>query len=225
MEDLGTADRVVSNKDRTIIIGGKGKKEDIEARVDSARKEIEGLESKHDILKVEERIAKLSGGVAIIKVGAATETETKYLKLKVEDAVNAVKAALEEGIVSGGGSALICASKAVLGAKKGGNYTEDELTGFDILSSALESPLKCIAVNCGQGDGSIAVAKVKEMKEGGGFNALDNTYVEDMVATGIIDPVKVTRNAIENASSAAGILLTMDVAMAELPKVKPDIIQ
>ena len=222
VEHLGSADRVVSNKDRTIIVGGGGKKEDIENRIKAARKEADGLESKHDKLKVEERIAKLSGGVAIIKVGAATETETKYLKLKVEDAVNAVKAALEEGIVPGGGSALICASKAVLEAKTGGNYTVDELTGFDILADALEAPLRCIAVNCGQGDGSIAVAKVKELKEGGGFNALDNTYVKDMIASGIVDPIKVTRSAIENASSAAGILLTTEVGMAEIPKIKPD---
>lgn len=223
IDQLGTADRVVSIKDKTTIVGGKGTKEEVDLRIANARKEVETLESKHDKLKVEERIAKLAGGVAIIKVGAATETETRYLKLKVEDAVNAVKAALEEGIVSGGGSALIGASKAILEAKNTdfeNKYTADEVIGFDILSSALETPLQNIAVNCGFGDGSSVVAKVKEMKEGGGYDALKGIYVEDMIVAGIVDPVKVTRSAIQNASSAGGTLLTMECSMAEIKEEK-----
>ena len=220
IEDLGSADRVIATKDKTTIVGGKGDPKDIEARIKIAKEEVKKLESKHDKLKVEERIAKLSGGVAIIKVGAATETETKYLKLKVEDAVNAVKAALEEGIVSGGGSALISASKAVIEAKND-TYTADELIGFDILAKAMETPLKYIAINCGEGDGSAVIAKVKELEEGGGFDALHNVFVKDMIKEGIVDPVKVTRSAIENASSAGSTLLTMECAMAEIPKEKP----
>ena len=222
LENLGSADRVVATKDKTIIVGGKGAKEAIDARIEVARAELEKLESKHDQLKVEERIARLSGGVAIIKVGAATEQETKYLKLKTEDAVNSVKAALEEGIVAGGGSALILASKAVLEAKKTGNYTLDELLGFDILAKAMEKPLRSIATNCGFGDGSNVLEKVKNMPNGGGFNALKNEYVENMIEAGIIDPVKVERCAVENAASGGGMFLTTEVAMAEQPKMLPN---
>ena len=220
LEHLGSADRIVSTKDKTTIIGGHGSKEVIADRIALAKKEMETQESKHDKLKIEERIAKLSGGVAIIKVGAATETETTYLKLKVEDAVNAIKAALEEGIVSGGGSALISAAKAIQESKMNVTLTEDENIGFDILSKALEAPLKNIAINCGQGDGSMVVAKVKEMKLGGGYDALNNQYEDDMIKSGIIDPVKVTRSAIENSTSAGGTLLTMECAMAEIAKEK-----
>lgn len=220
LEHLGGADRVVSTKDKTTIIGGKGTKEAVAARVALARKEVENLESKHDKLKVEERIAKLTGGVAIIKVGAATETESEYLKLKVEDAVNAVKAALEEGIVPGGGVALIGAASAVLKGVDANKYTSDEVIGVYILAKALEAPLLNIAINCGLGDGSMVVSKVKDMKVGGGFDALNGTYVPDMIAAGIVDPLKVSRNAIENASSAGGILLTMGVAMAEIKEEK-----
>lgn len=221
IEDLGSADRVFSSKEKTTIVGGRGTKDAVAERILSAKNELEKLESKHDKLKVEERIARLSGGIAILKVGAATETETKYLKLKVEDAVNAVKAASEEGIVAGGGAALIGASKAVLEAKKG-EYTSDELMGFDILALALEAPLQNIAINCGLGDGSIAVAKVKDMPAGGGYDALNDEYIKDMVSSGIVDPMKVGRSAIENAVSAGGILLTMQVSMAEIPKLKQD---
>ena len=222
LENLGFADKVVSTKDKTTIVGGHGTKESVDNRIQVAKNELKTLESKHDQLKVEERIARLSGGVAIIKVGAATETETRYLKLKVEDAVNAVKSALEEGIVSGGGSALICASKAVEKAKLASpELTEDEKMGFDILTRALTAPLMNIAVNCGKGDGSMVVAKVMEMKDGGGYDALNDIYVEDLISVGIVDPVKVTRSAIENACSAGGTLLTLEVAMAEEPKVLP----
>lgn len=226
IEDLGSADRVVAEKEKTTIIGGKGEPAVIEARVDAARKELKNLESKHDKLKVEERIAKLTGGVAILKVGAATETETEYLKLKVEDAVNAVKAALEEGIVPGGGSTLIRASEVLLSKLEDRDkMTSDELIGFDILIQALEAPLRNIAINCGLGDGSMVVTRVKEMEQGGGYDALNDKYVEDMIEAGIADPVKVTRSAIQNAVSAASILLTVGCCMSEVPKEKVDNIQ
>lgn len=223
IDDLGSADRVISTKDKTTVTGGRGSKESIEQRINMAKAELEKLDSKHDKLKVEERIGKLSGGVAIIKVGAATEQDTKYQKLKIEDAVNSVKAAYEEGVVAGGGVALIGASKLLKEFIKHRtkDYTSDELIGFKILADALEAPLRCIAVNCGLGDGSDVVNKVKKMKNGGGFNALTNTYVLDMVGAGIMNPMKVERCAIENASSAGGILLTTEVAMAEEPKVLP----
>ena len=221
LEHLGSADRVVSTKDKTTIVGGRGTKEAVADRIALAKKEVENLESKHDKLKVEERIAKLSGGVAIVKVGAATETETQYLKLKVEDAVNAVKAALEEGIVAGGGSVLIGASKHVHFSRTD-VQSEEESIGYEILAQALEAPLTNIAINCGLGDGSMVVAKVKEMQDGGGYDALHGVYVENMIDAGIIDPVKVTRSAIENAVSAGSTLLTLGCAMAELPRTEPD---
>jgi len=221
--DLGTADRVVSKREKTTIVGGKGYPEEINTRIASAKKEVETQESKHDKLKIEERIARLSGGVAVIKVGAATETESRYLKLKIEDAVAAVKAAIEEGIVPGGGATLVRASKRVLEAlTANSNLTSDEKIGFEILALALESPLTNIAINCGLGDGSMVVSKVKEMKEGGGYDALKNVYVDDLINAGIIDPVKVTRSAVENAVSAGSILLTMQTAMADEPQVLPN---
>ena len=223
LQHLGSADRVVSTKDKTVIVGGRGDKALLAERIALAKKEVETLESKHDKLKVEERIAKLSGGVAIIKVGAATETETKYLKLKIEDAVNAVKAALEEGVVSGGGSSLIGASQAIVDAVHADKLTSDEATGFYILASALEAPLRNIAINCGRGDGSMILARVKEMKAGGGYDALNDIYVDDMIASGIVDPVKVARSGIENAASAGGTLLTLGCAMSEIPKKGSDI--
>jgi len=222
MEHLGTADRVVSKKDKTTIIGGKGDQTAIANRIEAAKREVEKTESKHDKLKIEERIAKLSGGVAVIRIGASTETETKYLKLKTEDAVNSVKAALEEGIVPGGGSALIRASKAILEAKGEGNYTSDELIGFDILSKALEAPLRNIAINCGYGSGEGVVTKVWGQADGGGFDALKGVYVDDMISSGIVDPLKVERCCIENASSGGAMLLTTECAMAEEPKMLPN---
>lgn len=217
LSDLGLASRVASTKDKTVIVGGKGDEKAIKARIAAAQLELADLTSQHDKTKVEERIAKLSGGVAVIKVGAATETATKYLKLKIEDAINAVKAALEEGVVAGGGSALIQATKGVLEASNG-NITADEKIGFEILIIAMEAPLKYIAINAGQGDGSMVVAKVKEMSGNAGYDALNNLYLDNMIASGIIDPVKVTRSAIENAVSTAGILITTECAMCEEPK-------
>lgn len=219
LSDLGSAEKVISTREKTTIVGGKGTKEAIDERIAVAKKEIEGSQSKHDILKVEERIARLSGGVAIIKVGGNTEIETKYLKLKVEDAVSSVKSALEEGVVPGGGSSLIGASKAVVEAKNG-DYTSDELIGFEILAIALTMPLKYIAENAGK-DGLNVIKKVSKMKEGGGFDALNNEYLIDMISNGIVDPAKVERCAIENSASAGGTLITLECAMSEEPKLLP----
>lgn len=217
LSDLGSAEKVISTRDKTTIVGGNGTKKAIDERIAVAKKETEGLQSKHDILKVEERIARLSGGVAIIKVGGNTEIETKYLKLKVEDAVSAVKSALEEGVVSGGGVALIGAAKAIRNASAD---SEDELIGYNILADALEAPLRNIVINCGLNSSEV-IKKVKKMKLGGGFNALTNTYVEDMIASGIVDPAKVERCAIENSTSAGGTLITLECSLAEEPKLLP----
>ncbi len=215
---LGRASKVVASKDNTIIVGGKGKKADIDARVASIRTQKDATDSKFDIEKLEERIAKLSGGVAVIKVGAATETEMKYLKLKIEDAVNATKAAIEEGIVAGGGSALIRAAKKIMEMGAEAEGAEAKI-GYEIILKALEAPLKQIAINAGKNDGSVIVNKVMESTEiGAGYNALTDTIEKNMLEKGIIDPVKVTRTALENASSAAAILLTTEVAIADEPK-------
>ncbi len=219
---LGRAGKVIATKDKTTIVDGKGKKSDIDARVSQIKKQRDNTDSKYDIEKLDERIAKLTGGVAVIKVGAATETEMKYLKLKIEDAVNATKAAIAEGIVAGGGVALIKAAEAVRAKAgkaeaKSGAMTEESL-GYNIVLKALEAPLKQIAMNTGKDDGSVIVEKVKNMKGNGGYDALADAMIDDMLKAGIIDPVKVTRTAIQNAASAAAILLTTEVAIAEEPK-------
>lgn len=213
---LGRASKVIATKDKTTIVGGKGKKADIEARAASLKKQATQTSSKFDLEKLEERIAKLTGGVAVIKVGAATESEMKYLKLKIEDAVNATKAAIEEGIVPGGGTALVRVAEKLAKGKKA-NGTEEE-AGYGIVLRALEAPLRQIAVNAGKGDGSIVVEKVKEMDGNGGYDALSGEFAKDMVAAGIIDPVKVTRSGVERAASAAAILLTTEVAITDEPK-------
>lgn len=216
---LGKANKVIATKDSTIIVGGKGKKADIDARVAQLKKQKEMLDSKYEIEKFEKRIAKISGGVAIIKVGAATETEMKYLKLKIEDAVNATKAAIEEGIVAGGGSALVKVLKKLSGRKVSAEESREDSLGFEIVSKALLVPLKQIAVNAGKDDGSVIVDRVMNSeKENAGYDALLDRVVDDMLKAGIIDPVKVTRTAIENASSAAAILLTTEVAITDEPK-------
>ncbi|OHA33794.1 MAG: chaperonin GroL [Candidatus Taylorbacteria bacterium RIFCSPLOWO2_01_FULL_45_15b] len=222
---LGKANRVIAKKDSTVIVGGKGKKSEIEARLTSLRKQKETIDSKYDVEKLEERIAKLAGGVAVIRVGAATETEMKYLKLKIEDAVNATKAAIEEGIVPGGGTALVKAankvgekfmsSEAYKQAEKGVN--SEFAIGYNVLINALYSPLKQIAMNSGKDDGSVIVEKVKNAKGNQGYDAKNGLFV-DMLEAGIVDPVKVTRSAVQNAASAAAILLTTEVAVAEEPK-------
>lgn len=218
---LGKASRVVAGKDTTVFVGGKGKKADISARVTQLQALMEQTTSKFDQEKLQERIAKLSGGVAVIRVGAATETEMKYLKDKIDDAVKATKAAMEEGIVAGGGSALAkIAKKLQAGSAK---LTGDEKTGYDIVVRALEQPLRQIALNGGKDDAAMIVARVQEGKIHAGYDAVADVIVEDIITEGIIDPVKVTRGAVENAVSAAAILLTTEAAVAEIPEPKtPD---
>ena len=216
---LGKANKVISTKDNTIIVGGKGKKTEIDARVAQLKKQKEMTESKFDVEKLEERIAKLSGGVAVIRVGAATETEMKYLKLKIEDAVNATKAAIAEGVVSGGGSALVKVAKKIRNLKSTTSGSREFEIGYQIVVKALEAPLRQIVINTGKNDGSVIVDRVMNSdKENFGYNALEDVDVEDMIKAGIIDPVKVTRTALQNAASAAAILLTTEAAIADEPK-------
>jgi len=218
LSSLGRANRIVSKKESTVIIGGKGKKSEIEARVKELKKQKESTKAKYDVEKIEERIAKLSGGVAVIRVGAATETEMKYLKLKIEDAVNATKAAIDEGIVLGGGVALVKASEKVRASFNKKESNDEFKVGYEIVLNACEVPLKQIAVNSGKGDGSIVVEHVKKSKGNSGYDALKDEYVSDMFASGIIDPVKVTRTGLQNASSASALLLTTEIAIADEPK-------
>ncbi|MEA2715010.1 MAG: chaperonin GroEL [Candidatus Parcubacteria bacterium] len=220
LTSLGKARRVISTKDNTIIVGGKGKKSDIEERIAQIKKQREQTDSKYDKEKLDERIAKLSGGVAVIRVGAATETEMKYLKLKIEDAVNATKAAIEEGIVAGGGVALIRAAEAakLMAAKK--VMTKEEQLGYEIVLKALEAPLRQIAINAGKDDGSVIVDRIKTGKGAVGYDALKDEIVPDMIMAGIVDPVKVARLGVENACSAAAILLTTEAAVADEPEEK-----
>ena len=221
LEALGKARKVVASKDNTIIVGGKGKKTAIEARIGQIKAQRDSTDSKYDKEKLDERIAKLSGGVAVIRVGAATETEMKYLKLKIEDAVNATKAAIEEGIVAGGGVALVRAAAEVsrkMATRK--LLTKEHELGYDIVLKALEAPLKQIAVNAGKDDGFVIVDKVKNGKGNVGYDALKDEIVPDMIAVGIVDPVKVTRLGVENACSAAAILLTTEAAIADEPEEK-----
>ena len=180
IEHLGSADRIISNKEKTTIVGGKGNKEAVIQRVESIKKEIEKTESRHDVLKLEERIAKLQGTVAVIKIGGSTEVETKYLKLKLEDAVSAVKAALSEGIVPGGGIALIKSRQSII---KPEDMTFDEELGFNIVCKAVEVPLQQIAINSGGGDGSGVVDRVISMKNtpNGGYDALKGVYSDDLI--------------------------------------------
>ncbi len=219
---LGRAQRVVATKDSTTIVGGKGKKADIEARVASLKAQVEQTDSKFDREKLEERIAKLSGGVAVIRVGAATETEMKYLKDKIEDAVNATKAAIAEGIVPGGGAALAKVGEKLV--KKLDPRAHDEYTiGYRILLSALSAPLIQIAENAGREDAAVILQEV--VKRGGayGFNAAaesDDEAMVDMYEAGVIDPVKVTRSGVEHAASAAAVLLTTEAAIADIPEEK-----
>ena len=212
--DLGKARRVVSTKETTTIVEGAGEKEKIDARVSSIRKEIELSTSDFDKEKLQERLAKLSGGVGVIKVGAATETEAKEKKDRVKDAVEATKAAIEEGIVPGGGVALIRVLKVLDSITDG---TKDVLTGVNILRYALEAPLKQIAKNAGQ-NGEVVVDKVKANSSiNFGYNAGADNY-EDLVLAGIIDPTKVTRTALQNAASIAAMILTTEVAVTDIPK-------
>ena len=226
LEVLGKAGKVISDKDNTTIVGSKGKRADIESRLAQIKKQRENTDSKYDKEKYDERIAKLTGGVAVIRVGAATETEMKYLKLKIEDAVNATKAAIEEGVVAGGGVALIKAGEKVRSWLMGGKEKTSEFggkefeVGFNIVLRAIEAPLRQIAVNAGKDDGLVIVDKVKNGKGNSGYDALKDLIVPDMILAGIIDPVKVERCGIENAASAAAMILTTEAAIADEPEEK-----
>ncbi|WP_241472261.1 chaperonin GroEL [Mycolicibacterium neoaurum] len=211
LDVLGSARRVVVTKDSTVIVDGAGTQDAIEGRKAQLRSEIEATDSDWDREKLEERLAKLSGGVAVIKVGAATETDLKKRKEAVEDAVSAAKAAVEEGIVTGGGSALVQARKALDSLR--GSLTGDELLGLEVFSSALSAPLFWIATNAGL-DGSVVVNKVSELPVGQGFNAATLTY-GDLLAEGIVDPAKVTRSAVLNAASVGRMVLTTETAVVE----------
>lgn len=218
---LGRAARVVATKDNTLIVGGKGKKAEIDERVKQLKKQKEQTDSKYDKEKIDERIAKLSGGVAVIRVGAATETEMKYLKLKIEDAVAATKAAIAEGIVAGGGSAMIRVIRKLRSLKLPATASAETALGYEIVMNALEAPLRQIVLNTGKADGSVAVEKIMNSdKENAGYDALKETFSDDLIKDGIIDPVKVTRAALRNAASAAAILLTTEVAIADEPEQK-----
>ncbi|MCI5108280.1 MAG: chaperonin GroEL, partial [Candidatus Pacebacteria bacterium] len=214
LDVLGKATRVVSTKDVTTIVGGKGKKGDIESRIEQLKTQLSKTDSGFDKDKLKERIAKLSGGVAVLRVGAPTETEMKYLKLKIEDAINATKAAIAEGVVAGGGSSLAHTASKISGKKLEG----EEQIGYDIVVRALTAPLKYIAINAGKDDGSVIVDRVANGGELSGYDALSDKIVSDMFKAGIIDPVKVERAAVENAASAASILLTTEVAVSQEPK-------
>ena len=213
LEVLGSARRVVVTKDSTVIVDGGGTHEAVADRVKQLRGEIEGTESDWDREKLEERLAKLSGGVAVIKVGAATETALKERKHRVEDAVAAAKAAVEEGIVTGGGSALVQARAALQDLRD--SVSGDEALGVEVFSASLSAPLYWIATNAGM-DGAVVVNKVSEMPAGHGFNAATLTY-GDLIAEGVIDPVKVTRSAVLNAASVARMILTTETAIVERP--------
>lgn len=217
MQQLGRAKSVKVQKENTIIVDGEGDKAEISARVAQIRNQIEETTSDFDREKLQERLAKLAGGVAVIRVGAATETEMKEAKLRMEDALNATRAAVEEGIIAGGGSAYIHASKRV--AKMAAALEGDEKTGAQIILKALESPLYHIAANAGL-EGSVIINKVKESEVGVGFDAYKEEYV-DMVAEGILDPAKVTRSALQNATSVASTLLTTESVVATIKKDEP----
>ena len=216
LNDLGRAKRVVIDKDNTTIVDGKGKEGDISGRINEIKAAIDKSTSDYDREKLQERLAKLSGGVAVINVGAATETEMKEKKARVEDALHATRAAVEEGIVPGGGVALLRAQSA-LDKIRG---TEDEKIGVEIVRRSLEEPIRMIAQNAGA-EGSIVVAKVRESKEKNfGYNAATDKY-EDLVKSGVIDPTKVTRTALQNAASIAGLLLTTECVVVEKKEEKP----
>jgi chaperonin GroEL len=216
LEDLGKAKKVTIDKDNTTIVEGSGTSGSIEGRVKQIRAQIEDTTSDYDREKLQERLAKLVGGVAVIKVGAATETEMKEKKARVEDAMHATKAAVEEGIVPGGGVALIRSGKALDSLKLDG----DQHVGAEIIRKAITEPLRWIATNAGQ-EGSIVVQKVKDGKGDDGYNAASDKY-ENLVASGVIDPVKVVRTALQNAASIASLLLTTEALVSEIPEEKKE---
>ena len=211
--DLGRAKKVIVDKDNTTIIEGAGKSSDIKARIDQIRREIENATSDYDREKLEERLAKLSGGVAKVNVGAATESEMKEKKARVEDALHATRAAVEEGILPGGGVAMLRAASNVSPCDE---LSDDEKVGYNIVVRACRAPLTMIASNAGQ-DGGIVCERVVESKGNKGYNALTDTY-EDLIKAGVIDPAKVTKTALANSASVATLLLTSDALVAEMPK-------
>ena len=217
MEELGRAKSVKVQKENTIIVDGLGDKEEIANRIGQIKGQIEETKSDFDREKLQERLAKLSGGVAVIRVGAATETEMKEAKLRMEDALAATKAAVEEGIIAGGGSAYVHAAEKVSAVVSG--LEGDEKTGGNIILKALEAPLYHIVANAGL-EGSVIVNKVKEMATGMGFDAYKEEYV-DMVEAGILDPAKVTRSALQNATSVASTLLTTESVVANIKEETP----
>lgn len=214
LEDLGRADKIISTKDNTTVVGGKGDETEVKNRVAQIKKLIEQTDSEFDREKLQERLAKLSGGVGVIKVGAATETEMKEKKHRIEDAVAATKAAVEEGIVPGGGVALLRARQVLAGLKLEG----DEKIGANILFRALEEPVRQIAENAGK-DGSVVAEEVKKLTGSMGYNAETDKY-EDMIAAGIVDPTKVTRTALQNSASIASMFLTTEAVVTDIPEKK-----
>ncbi len=219
LEDLGRAKRVTIDKDNTTIVDGQGDAAAVEGRVKTIRNQIEETTSDYDREKLQERLAKLVGGVAVIKVGAATETEMKEKKARVEDAMHATRAAVEEGIVAGGGVTLVRASKVLDNFQIEGD--QDEVIGVNIIKRAVEEPLRQIALNAGK-EGAVIVEKIRaEDSETFGFNAATEKF-EDLVAAGVIDPAKVTRTALQNAASIAGLMLTTEAMISEIPEEKPD---
>jgi chaperonin GroEL len=215
LSDLGRAKRVVIDKDNTTIVDGAGKRADIEGRIKQIRQQVEDTTSDYDKEKLQERLAKLAGGVAVINVGAATETEMKEKKARVEDALHATRAAVEEGIVPGGGVALLRAGKALATVKL---EDEDEQIGVDIVRKALSEPARLIAQNAGQ-EGAVIVERLSREKKNWGYNAETGEF-EDLLAAGVIDPTKVTRTALQNAASIAGLLLTTEAVVVEKPEEK-----
>jgi len=217
LADLGRAKTVIIDKENTTIVEGTGKNSDIQGRVNQIRRQIEETTSDYDREKLQERLAKLAGGVAVINVGAATESEMKEKKMRVEDALHATRAAVEEGIVAGGGVALIRCISAIEAVK---TSNEDEAIGVGIVKRAVESPLRSLAANAGE-EGSVIVDKVKKAKGNEGYNVATGQY-EDLVKAGVVDPKKVTRSALQNAASIAGLLLTTECLITDLPeKDKP----
>jgi chaperonin GroEL len=216
IKDLGRAKRIIIDKDNTTVVEGGGKKSAIEGRIAQIRAQIDETTSDYDREKLQERLAKLAGGVAVVKVGAATEVEMKEKKARVEDALHATRAAVEEGIVPGGGVALIRASAALANMR----VSEDERVGVRVVQKALEEPLRWIASNAGS-DGSVVLDKVKNGKASFGFNAATEEF-EDLVKAGIVDPTKVVRTALQNAASVAGLLITTEAMIADKPEKKKD---
>jgi chaperonin GroEL len=215
LDDLGTAKRVIVDKEKTTIVEGGGESKAVQGRVGTIRAQIEETTSDYDREKLQERLAKLAGGVAVVKVGAPTETAMKEIKMRVEDALNATKAAAEEGVVVGGGVALLRAAKVL------DNHEADDpdvRTGIKIVRRALQEPVRRIAENAGA-EGAVVVGEIEQLKGNKGFNAVTGEF-EDLAAAGIIDPTKVVRTALQNAASIAGLLLTTDAAVTDLPEPK-----